>query len=126
MIELFNHYLEMRKGVKLTIYDNISMPSWHYLFVLSSMALISKGVAKNIYHIYGYFILLSVILLGCHYLADMIVSVLLFLVVKSIYDKSLYAKNSLLYLHNKLQISQKITRNNHQLINIKKLKRGSK
>lgn len=87
MVSLFNHYIAMRNGTNLVIYDEISMPSWHYLFVLCSMTLVTKGIAKYVYHLYGVIILISVVLLGCHYLADITVSIILFLLINTLYRK---------------------------------------
>jgi len=108
MNDLFYQYIQMRKGVDLTVYDDITMPSWHYLFVLCAMTLASKNTAKILYHLYGYMILFSVVLLGCHYFADMVVSVLLFLFVMFIYNHLSINKKSIVHLHKKRQISQKI------------------
>ena len=63
------------------------MPSWHYLFVLCSMTLVTQGIAKYVYRLYGVIILISVVLLGCHYLADIAASITLFLLISSLSRK---------------------------------------
>ncbi|MDA0910099.1 MAG: phosphatase PAP2 family protein [Proteobacteria bacterium] len=87
MVNLFNHYIAMRNGANLVIYDEVSMPSWHYLFVLCSMTLVTQGIAKYVYRLYGVIILISVVLLGCHYLADIAASITLFLLISSLSRK---------------------------------------